>query len=154
MSDMQRPPWQGQRLRLILLIRIEQRSRRDALIPNPQGRPAKSRYVHAMTAQYPNQNGGARPGAGRKRGQKSRLATIRRDIAAKALLDDISPLELLLAVMRTAHKAGDTETAMAAAIAVAPYVHPRLSAVKHSGDDENPISQVTRIELVAPLTEI
>lgn len=66
-------------------------------------------------------------------------------IAEKALADGVTPLEVMLGTMRAmwirggrARKNDDKESyqAKAAALAkdVAPYVHPRLTAVDHKGD--------------------
>lgn len=71
-----------------------------------------------------NQAGGARKGAGRKKGLPNKLT-------AKALEETkasgITPLEYLLNVMRTS---GDEKMQMSAAIAAAPYVHAKLSSIE------------------------
>lgn len=72
--------------------------------------------------------GGRRPGAGRK---KSYVAQRTREIANRAAAQGITPLEYMLEVMRTSP---DEKMRAAMAIAAAPYVHPRLSAVEHSGE--------------------
>lgn len=85
-----------------------------------------------------NGRGGARKGAGRKAGAAT---TKTREIADKAAESGLTPLEFMLQVMRDEPRA-DLEprdalqaTAMRfeAAKAAAPYVHPRLAAVEHSG---------------------
>jgi hypothetical protein len=96
--------------------------------------------------------GGARPGAGRKRGSTNQKS---REIAEKALASGLTPLEYMLDLMR--QPAPETEDVMAkvrhsemrfeAAKAAAPYVHPRLNAVEHYGKDGGPI-EVHKVERV------
>jgi len=98
----------------------------------------------AENNQTNSNRGGARKGAGRKKG----AATARtREIANKAAEDGITPLEYMLEVMR---KEIDEEmesdaiwkaVAMKfeAAKAAAPYIHPRLAAVEHTGSDGGPL---------------
>lgn len=82
--------------------------------------------------------GGARPGAGRKAGVRNkRTEKTIREVEASGL----TPLQFMLEVMRS--DAPDTEDAMLilqhralrmdAAKAAAPYVHPKLTAIEHSG---------------------
>lgn len=78
--------------------------------------------------------GGARPGAGRKKGQLNKLTEERVRHIARAAADGITPLEVLLRSMRSAWDEQRTQDAVAYAIAAAPYVHPRLAAVEHSGE--------------------
>lgn len=70
--------------------------------------------------------GGKREGAGRKPGSAN-IKT--REIADRALSEGVTPLEVILEVMRKAHAAGDFDKAVACAAQAAPYVHPRLSAI-------------------------
>jgi hypothetical protein len=72
--------------------------------------------------------GGKRPGAGRKPGIPNR-ATIARQ--AEVAASGQTPLDYMLGVMRDKKADKDRRDRMAAA--VAPYVHPKLSAVDHSG---------------------
>lgn len=82
--------------------------------------------------------GGARKGAGRKAGATTKRS---QEIAARSFEDGISPLEYMLEVMRK--KISDEMEpesmwkAMAmkfeAAKAAAPYMHPRLAAIEHTG---------------------
>ena len=84
--------------------------------------------------------GGKRQGAGRKPGSKTRKTA---DIALKAAEAGITPLEYLLEIMREPIPNGTDALAKAqikinrmdAAKAAAPYVHPRLTAIAHSGPD-------------------
>ena len=86
--------------------------------------------------------GGRREGAGRKPGTAN-LKT--REIANK-VAEGLTPLEYLMSIVR--NELADQRDRVAAAIAAAPYVHPRLSAIAHTGEGGGPI-QVARIELVA-----
>lgn len=88
-------------------------------------------------------NGGARPGAGRPKGSANKKT---QEIIAKAMADGITPLEYMLGVMRdvSADEGRRDEMARAAA----PYIHPRLQAVEHSGKDGGDIAIVARIERV------
>lgn len=84
--------------------------------------------------------GGARKGAGRKAGSATKKT---REIADRAMADGITPLEYMLQVMRTEPDAlMEPREAMAAVVmrfeaakAAAPYIHPRLAAIEHSGPD-------------------
>jgi len=81
-------------------------------------------------------NGGVRKGAGRKEGSAN-VKT--REIADKAALEGITPLEYLLEVMRNEIPQEDETFVqlqakrLDAAKAAAPYIHPRLAAIEHSG---------------------
>lgn len=85
-----------------------------------------------------NGRGGARRGAGRKPGAAT---TKTREIANAAAEGGITPLEYMLEVMRK--EPGDemepreylaaSMMRFEAAKAAAPYIHPRLAAVEHSG---------------------
>ena len=104
--------------------------------------------------------GGARPGAGRKEGSLTKRT---REIAEAAAAQGITPLEVMMSTMmalykeagncsRDHHEHDDGHSAMitenrikllnmAATIArhAAPYVHPRLSAIEHTGKDGAPL---------------
>lgn len=96
--------------------------------------------------------GGVRPGAGRRKGSGN---TKSREIAEKALETGVSPLEYMLDCMRAPMPADADvlsilrarELRFEAAKAAAPYMHPRLNAVEHSGPDGGAI-QVEKIERV------
>lgn len=90
---------------------------------------------------------GAKPGerrGGRAKGVRNR-ASIAREAEAKA--SGITPLEFLLAEMRNP-KLKASERRQCARDA-APYVHPKLAAIEHSGGD-NPIRHIISAE---PLSE-
>jgi hypothetical protein len=73
--------------------------------------------------------GGKREGAGRKPGTPNKATQEQRDaIEASGL----TPLEYMLSVMR--NESADESRRLDAAKSAAPYVHPRLSAVEHSGE--------------------
>lgn len=102
-----------------------------------EGRP-----VAAKAATPAKKRGGARPNAGRKAGganAKTRL------IADKAMAEGITPLEVMLRTMREMVEVADAlprrsdkrlvQLAGASGIAkdAAPYCHPRLNSIEHSG---------------------
>ena len=112
----------------------------------------------------PANKGGARPGAGRKEGSLTKRT---REIAEVATAQGITPLEVMMSTMMALYKEAEnynkhddhahegvghdhnimiTESRikllnMAATIArhAAPYVHPRLSAIEHTGKDGAPL---------------
>lgn len=74
-------------------------------------------------------HGGARKGAGRKKGAASAKT---RKIADKAADEGLTPLEYLLGVMRNEETPAPVR--LDAAKAAAPFIHPRLSAVAMSAE--------------------
>lgn len=99
--------------------------------------------------------GGKRPGAGRPKGSKNKNPNKRRDVAQRALESGVTPLDYMLSVMRQeipenadrAVKVAMVEQRLEAAKAAAPYVHPRLSSVEHSGGLDVGIRELTDEEL-------
>lgn len=81
--------------------------------------------------------GGSRRGAGRKKGSATRRT---QEIVAKATAEGITPLEVMLGAMREAWSNDNKLAAATFAEKAAPYVHPRLAAVEHSGNDEKPVA--------------
>jgi hypothetical protein len=77
--------------------------------------------------------GGKRPGAGRKGGSKN----ARREAADRLTAMGLTPLEVLLGMMRK-EVPFDPAIAKLAEMA-APYCHPKLASVAHKGDDDSPI---------------
>lgn len=73
--------------------------------------------------------GGARPGAGRKKGGANRIND---EARKKALEDGLSPLEYLLGVMRDIRQ--DDARRLDAAKAAAPYVHAKLASAEIKAD--------------------
>ncbi len=84
--------------------------------------------------------GGKRSGAGRKKGSVTKATVYRQEMLARAAADGLTPLEFMLNVLRDEEKPFDDR--FEAAKAAAPYVHPRLAAVEHSGDQDNPLSVI------------
>ena len=90
-----------------------------------------------------NSKGGARPGAGRKKGEPNRRTV---ETQAQAEETGITPLEYMLKVMRS--EIEEPRARLAAAQAAAPYVHAKLSSIEVTGKDGGALETVTRIELV------
>ena len=88
-------------------------------------------------------HGGARPGAGRKKGGANRVTE---EAIARAEAGGEMPLDFLLRIMRDGN--ADEAKRIDCAKAAAQYVHPKLNSVELTGDPENPVEVVTRIELV------
>jgi hypothetical protein len=87
--------------------------------------------------------GGARKGAGRPAGSATKRT---REIAERAMAEGVTPLEYMLTLMRQESDHEDPKVQVAreamrfeAAKAAAPYVHPRLAAVEHTGGDGAPL---------------
>lgn len=77
--------------------------------------------------------GGARPGAGRKKGVPNK----RTAAVAKAVEESgITPLDYMLDVMRNCD---DPAQRLDAAKAAAPYVHPKLANIEHTGPNGGPV---------------
>lgn len=74
--------------------------------------------------------GGRREGAGRPPGALNKRTS---EIAAKCAEQGVTPLEYLLAVMRDAD--ADPARRLQAAVASAPYLHPRLAVNINAGAD-------------------
>ena len=81
--------------------------------------------------------GGKREGAGRKVGS---LTTKTREIADRATAEGLTPLDYMLTVLR--NEAADPKDRMWAAEKAAPYVHPKLAAVEHSGAGGGPLQVI------------
>ena len=83
--------------------------------------------------------GGKRANSGRK---KSALTKRTQAIAENLTKtgSGITPLEYMLDILRD--DTADAKDRFAAAMAAAPYIHPRLAAVEHSGNQEKPLSML------------
>lgn len=92
--------------------------------------------------QSANQRGGKRIGAGRKKGEPNKRTA---EAIAAAEASGITPLEYLLDVMRNS---GDDKMRMTAAMAAAPYIHPKLSAVELTGEGGGPVLNEIVIKVV------
>jgi hypothetical protein len=103
--------------------------------------------------------GGKRPGAGRKRGRLNERTVARQQLAASAAKEGISPLEVMLKRMRYYDSVAERElkkgdeadrriidsalkASSEAAKDAAPFVHPRLSAIEHSGSPVDAIAEM------------
>ena len=82
-------------------------------------------------------SGGKRSGAGRKHGMVTEAKRIAVERGLAALGDGPTPLEVMLELM---HTATSRDEKLKAALGAAPYVHPRLAAVEHSGNAEKPLT--------------
>lgn len=80
-------------------------------------------------------HGGARRGAGRKQGGANKIND---EARTKALAGGLTPLDYLLGLLRDETKNQDVR--IDAAKAAAPYLHARLAAIEHSGNDDKPIA--------------
>lgn len=76
---------------------------------------------------------GAKTG-GRKKGTPNRATAAK---AAELAASGVLPLDFMLGVMRDPAK--DFEVRLDAAKSAAPYVHPKLAAIEHTGKDGGPI---------------
>ena len=88
--------------------------------------------------------GGARTGAGRPKGQPNKKTAELQQAVAES---GITPLEYMLSVMR--NEGAEPRERMGAALGAAPYIHPKLASIEHSGPDGQPIPIATRITLEA-----
>ncbi len=79
-------------------------------------------------------HGGARKGAGRKKGAATRMNEKAREKAAEA---GIMPLDYMLSVLRDEARKPDDR--MDAAKAAAPYLHAKLQSVEHKGNPDAPV---------------
>lgn len=73
-------------------------------------------------------------GAGRRKGTPNRATLARQEEIAKS---GLTPLEFMLSAMRDENNG--YEMRLDAAKAAAPYVHPRLAAIEHSGPGGGPM---------------
>jgi len=108
-------------------------------------------------------HGGYRKGAGRKPGSAGAATTKTRAIANKAAAEGTTPLEAMLKTMVAfmdqadqAKKAGDDEKALklmvsASSVAkdAAPYIHPRLQAIEHTGAGGGPMQYEAALAVIA-----
>lgn len=87
--------------------------------------------------------GGSREGAGRPKGVRNKR-TVEQVEHIEA--SGMTPLEYLTSVYQDPR--ADESKRIDAAKAAAPYVHPKLSSIEHSGPGGGPIEEVTEIRLV------
>lgn len=93
--------------------------------------------------------GGKRPGAGRPKGSRNARTKAVIKLVDRALKADATPLEVMLKAMNDALERNDLPAAHAFAKDAAPYVHPRLAAVAHSGSLIVNPAEVSDAELAA-----
>jgi hypothetical protein len=84
-------------------------------------------------------SGGRRNGAGRPRGSVNRRT---REVAERAALQGVTPLEVLLEAMRRHYDAGELDRAAAFAKDAAPYMHPRLSTMAFAQESAPLVVQI------------
>ncbi len=91
--------------------------------------------------------GGKRPGAGRKKGVPNKRT---QEVQAAVEASGLSPLDYMLGVMR--NTAAEPRERLNAAVAAAPYVHAKLSAVEVTGANGGAIQTDNRwvVEFVRP----
>lgn len=87
--------------------------------------------------------GGKRQGAGRKKGSVSEQTATRKAMQAKAVETGLSPLDYMLSILRD--ESQEQSARFAAAKEAAPYVHNRLAAVEHSGNEDKPMKTVLEL---------
>lgn len=80
--------------------------------------------------------GGKRPGAGRPKGCQTKR---RREVAQRAVAEGITPIEVMLTAMKESMADGNMTDAAKYAQMAAPYIHPRLQAIQHTGREGGPI---------------
>jgi hypothetical protein len=91
-------------------------------------------------------HGGKRNGAGRKKGGANQKT---REIAERVAREGITPLEVMVEVMRWHLEEKRYDEAAAVAKDAAPYMHPRLQAIQVGGSD-GPAIPVAIVEVVNP----
>lgn len=80
-------------------------------------------------------HGGKRPGAGRKMSPaKKALIEAARNVVVSG---EETPLEYMLRIMRDPN--ADMKRRDQMAMGAAPFIHPKLAAVEHSGNKDNPV---------------
>lgn len=85
-------------------------------------------------------HGGRRPGAGRKRGAANKRT---QEIVATAMQGGILPLDYLLGIVRDEN--ADPAARFEAAKFAAPFCHPKLAAIEHSGKDDVPVNMTLNV---------
>lgn len=88
--------------------------------------------------------GGARRGAGRPKGS---VTAKTRAIAEEVAASGMSPIEVILILMRRAMDQGEWDKAHKFACAAAPYIHPRVAAVAMTSCDDDAIIVIERDSL-------
>lgn len=91
------------------------------------------------------------PGAGRKKGTPNKATAA---VAQAVAESGQTPLDFMLGVMRDEGK--DFGVRLDAAKSAAPYVHPKLAAIEHTGRDGGPVQfeNVTDEQLIADIRRL
>lgn len=110
---------------------------------NPKPDAPRERRINPNSLKNLTRSGGARKGSGRPKGALSKLT---QENVTKAKAGGIMPLEYLLKVMRNS-KAKPARRDWAAEKA-APFLHPKIAAIEHSGN-----VQLTHEQALAQLAE-
>ena len=97
------------------------------------------RRVAENRSEVPMARGGARAGAGRPKGAKNKK---NREIANRLLASGKTPLEYMASIVESDDPNIPMQLKLEAAKAAAPYMHPRLNAVQHTGPDGGPIKVI------------
>lgn len=92
--------------------------------------------------------GGSRPGAGRRKGTPNKASAARQKRVAAS---GATPLEYMLSVMRDGTADSSRRDDMAKACA--PYVHPKLASLQHTGANGGPIQTIDVTKLKGMTTE-
>jgi hypothetical protein len=90
--------------------------------------------------------GGKRPGAGRKKGVPNKTTQKHKEIVEAALDKGLTPLEYMLSRLRDNKE--DAKVRREMAVAAAPYVHPKLAAIEHSGKDGKDLFSSITVKVV------
>jgi len=88
---------------------------------------------------------------GRKKGTLNKATKKRRKLTEELLKGGKTPLDVMLSMMRE-ERTFDANL-LAAAVAAAPYVHPKLSAIEHTGADSGPDQNITSEEIAKEVAE-
>ncbi|MEM7730675.1 MAG: hypothetical protein AAF311_15645 [Pseudomonadota bacterium] len=91
-------------------------------------------------------HGGARPGAGRRKGHVTAAKRELRDMAKEHAQ---SALQTLVSIAQSNHEPAAARVSAANAILDRGYGKPP-QALEHTGKDGGPLETITRVELVAP----
>ena len=85
---------------------------------------------------------GIKTGGGSRKGKRNKATAAK---AAEVAASGLTPLDYMLDVMRNG---ADEATRLDAAKSAAPYVHPKLAAIEHTGKDGGPIQARVSVEFV------
>lgn len=90
-------------------------------------------------------HGGKRNGAGRPKGTPGRKIAA---ATVEAVATGLTPAEVMQKAMEIHYEAKRYDQAAAIAKDLAPYVHPRLAAIQHSGSDGGPLRLVEELVVI------